>query len=196
MVESLFSKFPHRKSVFVAHSLGVILLKKALQLGAQYEGSSKFDDSIAETLGYIFLGRSHRGKLARAAIGCVNQILINEIKVKSFMIFYKKPPALDDQDMYRLDEVATGFKRMITSTVPILSVREVQNNDLSSDRKGGAHLKNCFEIGSAGEKVLTVDVTHEMLCCLPKVDEKETPVQDSLQLLLQRKLPLPYSGPF
>ncbi|OAT03233.1 uncharacterized protein BDCG_17994 [Blastomyces dermatitidis ER-3] len=112
----LSTEFPQRPIIFIAHSLGGVLLKKALFLVHQNLQDPRFKLVVGCLSGILFLGTPHGGVTDEDTLLRHNRILHKCAKIAT----HKRK--LPTSNIFQLANLAVRFEQI--SSIPLLSVFE------------------------------------------------------------------------
>ncbi|KAI1819341.1 tetratricopeptide repeat domain-containing protein [Xylaria intraflava] len=184
-IANISEEFPKRPIIFIAHSLGGLLLKRALILAHQNLQDSRFRLVIECLSGILFLGTPHSGPTDKDTITRHNAILYSCAK----LAIQKRSSRLPDRDVFQLASLASSFQRI--AQVPILSVFENSDPSLDRYRRFGISRKKILvdeqlaTISSHAETLLGVRLNHKELCKMSKLEGDAYSAKDFLHSLFE-----------
>ncbi|KAJ4135099.1 hypothetical protein NW768_004714 [Fusarium equiseti] len=188
----LSDEFPHRPIIFIAHSLGGVLLKKALLLAHQNVHDPRFKLVIHCLSGILFLGTPHTSASDKDTLLCHNQVLHSCAKIS----VQKRASKLSSQDATKLATLAAHFEEI--ANVPILSVFECEESHkiqkFFGTRKRVLVDQQLATISANAERLLGIHLSHLELCKLEYIKDLSTGhsarkfLRDLLEDLATRKL--------
>ncbi|KAI1278576.1 tetratricopeptide repeat domain-containing protein [Xylaria sp. FL0933] len=200
----LATEYPHRPIVLIAHSLGGLLLKKALLLAHQNLQDPRFKLVLDCLSGILFLGTPHSGVTDESTLLRHNQVLFSCARIA----LQKQSSKLPRHDVFQLANLAATFEQI--TTIPVLSVYELADRSSSVHKLFGKKTKVLVDeelatISSDTEKLLGVHLAHSELCKLPLLKGQTYSARDFLRSLftdmaanshlLQATVPSPTPGP-
>ncbi|KAI1411461.1 tetratricopeptide repeat domain-containing protein [Hypoxylon sp. FL1857] len=180
----LATKFPNRPIIFIAHSLGGVLLKKALLLAHQNLQDPRFKLVVDCLSGILFLGTPHASQSDEDTLLRHNQILFSCAKIA----VQKQSSRLPRHDVFQLATLAATFEQI--ANIPVLSVFEYAGHRSGVHRFFGKKNKALVDeqlatISSNAERLLGMHLNHSELCKLPILKDQKYSARDFLRSLFQ-----------
>ncbi|GAP89361.1 putative tetratricopeptide repeat domain-containing protein [Rosellinia necatrix] len=200
----LATEFPHRPIVLIAHSLGGLLLKKALLLAHQNLQDPRFKLVLDCLSGILFLGTPHSGVTDESTLLRHNQVLFGCAKIA----LQKQSSKLPRHDVFQLANLAATFEQI--TNIPVLSVYELADRSSSVHKLFGKKTKVLVDealatISSDTERLLGVHLAHSELCKLPLLKDQTYSAREFLRSLFtemaanphlpRATIPSPIAGP-
>ncbi|KAM7205136.1 tetratricopeptide repeat domain containing protein [Naviculisporaceae sp. PSN 640] len=181
----LTTEYPNRPIILVAHSLGGVLLKKALLLAHQNVQDPRFKLLVECLSGILFMGTPHASVSDEDTLLRHNQVLYSCAKVS----VQKQASRLPRSDVFQLANLAAAFEQI--ATIPLLSVFEYTSPRSGVPKFFGKKRKALVDqqlatISSHAEQLLGVNATHDDLCKLPILRDDKYSARDFLRCLLEQ----------
>ncbi|KAL2359406.1 hypothetical protein RJZ56_007744 [Blastomyces dermatitidis] len=177
----LSTEFPQRPIIFIAHSLGGVLLKKALFLVHQNLQDPRFKLVVGCLSGILFLGTPHGGVTDEDTLLRHNRILHKCAKIAT----HKRK--LPTSDIFQLANLAVRFEQI--SSIPLLSVFECGHRLSCMQRLLGTKQALVDEqtatISSSMERLFGVHLSHKELCKLSLLTDQNYSARDFLRTLFE-----------
>ncbi|KAL8741432.1 MAG: hypothetical protein Q9190_005965 [Brigantiaea leucoxantha] len=138
-IAQLATEFPRRPIIFIAHSLGGALVKKALLLAHQNLQDPRFKLVVDCLSGILFLGTPHAGLSDEDTLHRHNQVLFNFAKAAA----QKQSQKPSRSDVYRLATLSATFEQI--ANIPILTVFEYADQRSSMHKFFGKRSKSVLD---------------------------------------------------
>ncbi|KAK1961468.1 tetratricopeptide repeat domain-containing protein [Colletotrichum sublineola] len=178
----LATEFPRRPIIFVAHSLGGVLLKKALQLAHDNPQDPRFRIVLECLSGILFMSTPHAADTDPDTFLRMNRVLYSCARVS----VQKKESRLPANDVFQLANLAVTFEQI--ANIPILSVFENAAPRTAVPRFFNRKVlvdERLATISSQAEQLLGVNLPHNEVCMLPKLRKETDSAQEFLRSLLE-----------
>ncbi|RHZ68077.1 hypothetical protein CDV55_107889 [Aspergillus turcosus] len=180
----LVTEFPNRPIIFVAHSLGGVLLKKALLLAHHNIQDPRFKLVVQCLSGILFMGTPHASVSDEDTLLRHNNVLYSCAK----LAVDRQSSRLPRRDVFQLANLAAAFEQI--ATIPLLSVFEYENPSSGMPKFFGRRSRAIVDqqlatISSHTEKLLGVRLSHNELCKLPKLKNDSYSARDFLRVLFE-----------
>ncbi|KAL2070235.1 hypothetical protein VTL71DRAFT_13261 [Oculimacula yallundae] len=179
----LAEELAHRPIIFVAHSLGGVLLKKVYYLRHYVDARFKL---VVECLsGILFMGTPHASVSDEDTLLRLNQVVFSCAK----FAIQKQSSRLPRHDVFQLAKLAAAFEQI--ALVLILSVFEFGGSRSGVPKFfGGRKTKILVDqqlatISSDAERLLGVHLTHHELCKVALLKNNTYSARDFLHSVLQ-----------
>ncbi|KAF2120075.1 tetratricopeptide repeat domain-containing protein [Lophiotrema nucula] len=180
----LVTEFPQRPIILIAHSLGGVLLKKALLLAHQNVQDPRFKLVVDCLSGILFMGTPHASISDEDTLLRHNQVLYGCAKIA----LQKQASRLPRNDVFQLANLAAAFEQI--ARIPLLSVFEFTGSRSGVPRLFGKKSKALVDqefatISTQSERLLGVHLNHSELCKLPMLKNDTYSARDFLRSLFE-----------
>ncbi|KAK3377003.1 tetratricopeptide repeat domain-containing protein [Lasiosphaeria ovina] len=160
----LATEFPNRPIIFVAHSIGGVLLRKALLLAHQNAQDPRFKLVVQCLSGILFMGTPHSSATDQDTLLRHNQVLYSCASIAA----HKQVSKLPQRDVFQLANLAAAFEQIVA----ILVLSAIVDEQLAT-------------VSSQVEHLLGVHLSHGELCKLPLLHNNTYSAHDFLRSLLK-----------
>lgn len=176
-LESWRAAKEQRPIIFIAHSLGGIVCKRAL---IKAKENSEYLDIISNTIGVLFFGTPHRGAKATPDLGIFLGNILDQFMLPSFGNVRVDLLKNLKHNSENLEDIKTSFSHVLSEKLKIITIYETK------ERKPLGRLivdQSSAVMGIAHEKCIPRFVDHQQVCRFKRTDHDYVLVSHEIQEL-------------